>query len=99
MMRGRTDQSPGDGLLASRLLEAREKFLGYIRKRVNDPELAEDILQDSLLRAIQAAANLRDKRRLVPWFYRILQHAIVDAYRRRGAAPKHVSLTEGAELS
>jgi RNA polymerase sigma factor (sigma-70 family) len=99
MMRRPTDQGSHGGLLESRLLEAREQFLGYIRKRVDDPELAEDILQDSLLRAIQATPALRDERRLVPWFYSILQHAIIDAYRRRGAAPKHIPLTEGAEPS
>ena len=98
-MPGHTHQSPRGDLLASRLLGAREQLLGYIRKRVDDPELAEDILQDSLLRAIQAAPELRDERRLVPWFHTILQHAIVDTYRRRGAAPKHVPLTEGAEPS
>jgi RNA polymerase sigma-70 factor (ECF subfamily) len=99
MMRGRPDHSLGDGLLESRLLEAREQFLGYLRKRVADPELAEDILQDSLLRAIQAAPDLRDEQRLVPWFYRILQHAIIDTYRRRGTAPQQVPLTESAEPS
>jgi RNA polymerase sigma-70 factor (ECF subfamily) len=97
MMRRRTDASSRGGLLGSRLLEAREKFLAYVRKRVDDPELAEDILQDSLLRAIQAAPELRDEHRLVPWFYRVLQHAIIDAYRRRAAAPRHVPLNEGAE--
>jgi RNA polymerase sigma factor (sigma-70 family) len=98
MMREHTDQSSHGDVLQSRLLEARETFLGYIRKRVDDPELAEDILQDSLLRALQAAPDLRDGSRLVPWFYRILQHAIIDAY-RRGAAPRHISLTAGAEPS
>ena len=31
------------------MLGARDQFLGYIRKRIGDPDLAEDILQDSLL--------------------------------------------------
>jgi RNA polymerase sigma-70 factor (ECF subfamily) len=74
-----------------RLLDARERFLGYIRKRVGDDDLAEDILQDSLLRAIRAAPDLRDEERLVPWFYRILQNAIVDAHRLRGAERARVA--------
>jgi RNA polymerase sigma-70 factor (ECF subfamily) len=85
--------------LQSRLLEAREKFLGYIRKRVDDPELAEDILQESLLRALQAGPALRDDRRLMPWFYSILQNAIVDSYRRRGVERKYVSRASGPEPS
>ena len=76
----RTDSS------TARLVDAREQFLGYIRKRIQDPELAEDILQDSLLRAMRAAPELRDEERLIPWFYRVLQNAIVDAY-RRGCVP------------
>lgn len=72
------------------LLRARDRFLAYLRKRIDDPALAEDILQDSLLRSVQAAASLRDEQRLIPWFYRVLQNAIVDTYRRRGVERKHV---------
>jgi RNA polymerase sigma-70 factor, ECF subfamily len=76
--------------VASRLLASRGTFLDYIRRRVADPELAEDILQESLLRAIRAAPSLRDDDRLVPWFRRILQNAIVDAHRRREVERKYV---------
>lgn len=72
-----------------RLFDARDRFLGYIRKRIGDPDLAEDILQDGLLRAIRATPDLRDEDRIVPWFYRVLQNAIVDAYRHRGAERAH----------
>lgn len=80
--------------IEERLLGAREEFLGYIRKRIKDPDLAEDILQDSLLRAVRAAPELRDEDRLLPWFYRVLQNAIVDAYRRRGAEQAHVVVAD-----
>jgi RNA polymerase sigma factor (sigma-70 family) len=82
-----------------RLLEARDQFLGYIRKRIGDPDLAEDILQDSLLRAIRAAPELRDEERLVPWFYRVLQNAIVDTYRRRGVEQAHVVAADVPEIA
>jgi len=62
---------------------------------VDDPELAEDILQDSLLRAIQAAPSLRQKDRLVPWFYSVLHNAITDAYRRE-VVPRFVDLACGS---
>lgn len=67
----------------NQLLESRDRFLAYIRVRISDPDLAEDILQDSLLKALQSAPGLRDEERLVPWFYRILHNAIIDVYRRR----------------
>lgn len=82
-----------------RLLEARDQFLGYIRKRIDDPDLAEDILQDGLLRAIRAAPGLRDEERLVPWFCRVLQHAIVDTYRRRGVEQAHVVAADVPEIA
>jgi RNA polymerase sigma-70 factor, ECF subfamily len=81
--------------LASHLLSSRGKFLDYIRRRIADPELAEDILQESLLRAIRAASSVRDDDRLVPWFRRVLQNAIVDAHRRREVERKYL-VDEGA---
>ncbi|MCC6174407.1 MAG: sigma-70 family RNA polymerase sigma factor [Chloroflexi bacterium] len=87
------------GSTGTRLANARDQFLGYVRKRIQDPELAEDILQDSLLRAIQAAPELRDDERLITWFYRVLQNAIVDAYRRRGVEQPHVVMAEAPEIA
>jgi RNA polymerase sigma-70 factor (ECF subfamily) len=69
--------------LEVRLLDHRAKLLAYVRKKVADPDLAEDILQESLLKALRAAPNLRDEEKLLPWFYRILNNAVVDSYRRR----------------
>jgi RNA polymerase sigma-70 factor (ECF subfamily) len=66
------------------LAAARDAFLAYLRHRLDDPELAEDVLQDSLVRAVRAAPELRDDDRLLPWFYRVLHNAAVDAYRRHG---------------
>ena len=85
-------------LIESHILSSRQKFLDYVRRRVADPELAEDILQDSLVRAVEAAPSLRDEARLAPWFRSILQNAIVDAYRRRGVERKHVGEAELEEL-
>jgi RNA polymerase sigma-70 factor (ECF subfamily) len=76
--------------IEEQLLTSREKFLGYVRARVSDPILAEDILQDSFLKAVQGAPKLRDHDRLVPWFYRILRNAIIDAYRRQGVERKYI---------
>ena len=63
------------------------------------PELAEDILQDSLLRALRAAPDLRDEGRLLPWFYRVLQNAIIAAYRRRGVERAHVVVADAPDAA
>jgi RNA polymerase sigma factor (sigma-70 family) len=80
------------------LAASREKFLAFVRSKVSDPELAEDILQDSLLKAVRAAPRLRDDERLLPWFYRILNNSVIDAYRRKGAAPPQVDAMFAEDL-
>jgi RNA polymerase sigma-70 factor (ECF subfamily) len=77
---------PDDPTLAV-LLDSRANFLRFLRGKVSDPELAEDILQDSLLKAIRFAPRLRSSDRLLPWFYSILRNAVTDTYRSKRPAP------------
>lgn len=72
------------------LLLHRGKLLAFIQKRVNDPDLAEDILQEGLLKALQSAGDLRDEERLLPWFYRILNNAIIDTSRKRNVETRYL---------
>lgn len=76
------------------LYESRQRFVEYVRRRVDDPELAEDIVHDSLLKALKSAPELRDDERLIPWFFRILRNAVVDEYRKRDVARRHVQQTD-----
>lgn len=86
------DRDATDAAVLGQLAAGRDAFLGYLRRRLDDPELAEDLLQDSLLRAVQAAPELRDDERLLAWFYRVLHNAAVDAYRRRGVQAERMPL-------
>jgi len=65
------------------ILDNRRVLLGYINRKVGDPELAEDILHDSLLKTLRASSGLREEEKLLPWFYRIVDNAITDLFRRR----------------
>lgn len=69
--------------IESNLLGSMQELLAYTRKRVADEELAADTLQNSLLKAIQAAPSLQDEEKVFPWFYRILYNTIMDVYRRQ----------------
>ncbi len=71
------------------LLHQREKLVAYVKRKVDDPDLAEDLFQDSLLKALQASHDRQEPDRLSPWFYRILNNAIVDYYRRRGVEARY----------
>ncbi len=79
----------------TQLLTHREKLLAYVRGKISDPLLAEDVLQDSLLKALRAAPDLLDEEKLVPWFYRILNNAITDVYRRRHVEAKYLERPAG----
>lgn len=59
------------------------RFLRFIRSRLDADGEAEDLLQDSLLRALQRGDELRRGERAVAWFYRILRNAIADHYREK----------------
>ncbi len=84
-------------LLEEALLSQRAKLVAYVKRRVSDPDLAEDLFEDSLLKALQKAAGLKDKDRLVPWFYRILNNAIVDYYRRRARETRYTAPLESED--
>lgn len=53
----------------------------YIRRRIKNPQDAEDVLQDVLLKTLKGIAALKDPTALAPWAYRIAQNAIADYYR------------------
>jgi RNA polymerase sigma factor (sigma-70 family) len=68
------------------LLARREEFVGFLASRLGGNHAdAEDVLQHGLVKAMAAAPELREQERLVPWFYQILRHALVDHVRTRRA--------------
>jgi RNA polymerase sigma-70 factor (ECF subfamily) len=69
-------------------LENIHEFTGFARKRLGDPELAADAVQESLLKAVRSAEQIRDEENPKAWFYRILRRSIIDLYRRRDARDK-----------
>jgi len=74
--------------VASRLLAQRKTFRGFLRSRLGNDADADDLLQDSLLKALQHADSLRDSARLEAWFYQVLRTTIADHVRRRDATRK-----------
>lgn len=76
---------PDDAVLTV-LLENRRAFLGYLERRLGDRALAEDVLQDSLVKVMARPETAPPDERVVPWFYRTLRNAAIDQMRRRGSA-------------
>jgi RNA polymerase sigma-70 factor (ECF subfamily) len=59
----------------------RQQLYLFILKRVNDPNVAEDIVQDVFTKMLGQRNSLRDEEKLRPWLYQITRNAIVDHYR------------------
>jgi RNA polymerase sigma-70 factor (ECF subfamily) len=66
------------------LTENRARFLSFVRARVRDRAVAEDILQVAYTRALEKSAVVPSDR-LLAWFYRVLRNAIIDQHRRAAA--------------
>ncbi|HKW13061.1 MAG TPA: sigma-70 family RNA polymerase sigma factor, partial [Candidatus Krumholzibacteria bacterium] len=54
----------------------------YALLRVNDPDLAGDLVQDTFLSALKGAENFRGGSTVRTWLIGILKHKIIDHYRR-----------------
>jgi RNA polymerase sigma-70 factor (ECF subfamily) len=70
------------------ILSERARFQRFLIARTGSETEAEDLLQQSLLKALQHGAQLRRGEKAVPWFYRILRNAISDHYRQKSSAQR-----------
>lgn len=54
---------------------------GFVMKRVKDPELARDIIQEVFLKVNARVHTLRENDKLISWIYQITRNLIVDHFR------------------
>ena len=93
-----------DAATIDTLVASHRDFLAYVERRVRDRALAEEIVQDALVKNLDKLGESRES--AVGWFYRVLRNAIIDHARRRGAndrrlaalAAELVATTEDPEL-
>jgi RNA polymerase sigma-70 factor (ECF subfamily) len=69
----------------------------YLLSMVRDGSEAEDLVQETFLRACQHQENLRDQRVLLPWLYRIATHVALDRLRQRSRRAPYESETDPEE--
>jgi RNA polymerase sigma-70 factor (ECF subfamily) len=60
-----------------------------------DPSAAEDLVQETYLRALQSFATLRDPGRVRPWLFQILSRLVIDRHR---TASRETALEAPEEL-
>lgn len=77
---------PASSDVTSRLLEQRHIFKAFLTSRMASSADAEDLLQTSLLKALQRADEVHDSEKATAWFYRVLRNALIDHARSRAAS-------------
>lgn len=55
---------------------------GFVHRRILDPDRADDVLAEIMLRIHRNVHRVTDHEHLVRWVYRITRNAIIDEYRR-----------------
>ena len=61
----------------------RAPLRSFIRRRVGDEHVADDLLQEAFLKIHRGIGSLKDDQRLTAWLYRIARNIITDHFRKR----------------
>ena len=61
----------------------RGKIYTFLLRISGDADVADDLTQDTFIKAYRAFESLGEGHRLLPWLYRIATNAAIDASRRR----------------
>lgn len=65
------------------VLDFAPRLRAFIRRRVRNDAVADDLVQETLLKVYRSRAALRDGTRLEAWLYQIARGTIIDHYRRQ----------------
>ncbi len=60
------------------------KLRSFLLQRVSDPEVADDLLQETFLRVHTKLDEMKDFRRMTAWVYQVARNLVVDHYRAEG---------------
>jgi RNA polymerase sigma-70 factor (ECF subfamily) len=65
----------------------------FVRRRIADPDRADDLVAEILLRIHQNMASLDDRELLPNWMFRVARNAVIDEYRRVGRSREQLTST------
>jgi RNA polymerase sigma factor (sigma-70 family) len=81
-------------MLLRELAAKRGEFLAFVERRVGDPSLAEDILQEAYAKSATHLDQLRTPAAARAWFYRVLRNASVESFRRHARRDRALTAVE-----
>jgi len=87
-----------DSDFASRCNAHRGYLLRVAVLQLRDNDLAEDVVQDTLVAALQGARGFSGRSSIKTWLTGILKHKIVDAIRRKAREPAFAALEDEVQL-
>ena len=70
---------------------------GFLISKVNNPDDAEDLLQEILIKTHQQLGSLKDPRKFKAWLFQIARNTLIDYYRKPSRNVSAESLPELAE--
>jgi RNA polymerase sigma-70 factor (ECF subfamily) len=73
-----------------------EKLRAFLRNRVSDAQVAEDLLQETFLRLHKKLDDIDDEQRLTAWVFQIARNLVIDHYRSK-ARKVTITLEEDIE--
>ncbi|MEP6703061.1 MAG: sigma-70 family RNA polymerase sigma factor [Betaproteobacteria bacterium] len=86
----------------SELLSAINAHRGYLLRvaqlQLRDRDQAEDVVQETLLAALEAHAKFAGKSSVKTWLTGILKHKIIDVIRKKSREPSVSTLTQEADI-
>jgi RNA polymerase sigma-70 factor (ECF subfamily) len=76
------------------------RVYGFIYSKVHDPDLADDIFQDTFIKVVKnlRLGKYKDEGRFLSWVIRIAHNLIMDHYRKYKRLPKHESKIENFDV-
>lgn len=77
-----------------RMVAFRPQMMSYATRKLGDTSLAEDIVQDTYVAALDKADSFRGQATLKTWVFAILKHKITDALRGRYRRNAHEVMIE-----
>lgn len=60
-----------------------KELLGFIKSKISDKHIAEDILQEVFIKIHAKSHTITDEDRLASWVYQITRNTIIDFYRKK----------------
>ena len=87
-----------DNDITATVVRERKRLVNFIRRRIRDPEDAEDILQDVFQEFVQAYRLPAPIEQASAWLFRAARNRIVDRFRKKREEPL-ADLPEGEEES